>query len=338
MRKGGLLDGFPMHFFAGGSDEAVMVIVDNPDLGWLHLNPVPEGHRMIIALAKERECLEKTQEAMGDFEEARIHLVQADPKRLPFRDQSIEGVVTLSSGKAKAERNTVGDGTLATGSGEFARILTPTGRLVEVIRTLNWRTMQQREKSMGWTKTGCYYVRPASGRQHFVTREWTPSPWPFRPLQVGRLQSVRISADLLVSRLGIRPLYDSVSLMVRSRTRTPALLERWTGVTDGSEYGGVPRLSSHGGFGLFVKAGRNALLLGVREPRPSGSPVMVKFPLNVVAAARLKNHSDTLDALNAKGNLELRTVLPKVVDRGTVCGQAYWIETRCEGVTASNFW
>ena len=88
----------------------------------------------------------------------------------------------------------------------------------------------------------------------------------------------------------------------------------------------------------MAKSGRGALLVGVNEEQPRATPIIVKFPLSGVSAGQLQNHIRALDELQTEVTAALREVIPQVVERGTVCGQAFHAETRCAGVTASNRW
>ena len=332
MRTGGLLDQFPLHLLTGGDGEFPTLVVDGLELGRLHLNRMHKGRRRIIVLSRSRRCLEDTRQTMTN-QDGLTHLVVADPKWLPFRDQSIEKIVTLSYGQFQVDRSTSSDGTSATASEEFRRILTHMGWIVEIIHRHNWSTIREPQKTMYWAKTWRYIIRPASGLEYFVTREWIPQPWPFKSLHLGRFKSVYIGAQLLASRIGIRSLYDCVSLVVRSKTHTQCLIDRWTTVPIDTGCGMRPSPSSKNCFGLFVKACWNALLLGDKRPE-----TVVKFPLSPVVSEKMKRQGNNLDALYTGRNQVLKSVLPRIVDQGITDGQAYWVETRIEGITATKYW
>lgn len=333
MREGGLLDGFPLHLLTDRSDKATTLIIDSPDLGRLSLTPVPKSSKMIIALAERRECLDNAREAMNDLGGRRIHLVQADPKKLPFRNQSADVIVTLSIGKTKAVQSALPTGTSSTVPEDLIRILTNVGRLVEVTRTPNCRITREQKQHLWWAKAQTYYVRPASGRSYFVSQEWLPSSKLFKINYFGRLQSMIMRADLMISRLGIKAFYDSVSLLVHSKTCEEGVIEQLAGVTDseGGGYGDIP--CTQNSFGLFIKVGLNALLLRYKD-----TGTIVKFPLSALTTEMMKRHLDNLHALHAHGVPVVRSVLPRVVDQGILCGQAYWSEKKLDGVPATKFW
>ena len=333
MTEDGLLDNFPVHLVLGGSGESALLVLDSSDFGRLQLNPVPEIRRTVIALSQNRKCLEKTRKAMRNFDQGEIHLVQADPQRLPFHEQSIGVIVTLSSRKGKAERSIGRPCTSAGIPEDLTRVLTPEGWILDITRMRDWQANRNAEDPESCTKTQSYYVRPTSGYEYFVTRKWVPSRWPFGFLRLGVVRSMRIAADLIISRLRIRPLYDSVGVMVLSRATGEALLEKSVSLANDQTYGEKANPFSHRGFGLFVMSRWKALLLMSKK-----SEEIVKFPLNSVAAMRMKKHAENIDALNDSEIPALNHFLPSIVGRGIVCGQAYWAETRCRGIPGTKLW
>ena len=333
MRKGGLLDRFPLHLFVGGSEGPPILIIDSSDLGRLHLMPLPEGCGTIIALADDKVLLQQTREAMSDIGE-RFQLVQADAGWLPFRDQSVEVVVAHSTREAKASRGGVVRGSAGGVHEDVGRVLTHRGRLVEVSLMSDPPAVRDVRQPQRWAQGRTFCARPACGSRYFVTPKWVPSHWPFRSIHHGRLRSLRISIDVLISRLKIRPLYDGARLVVYSKVHYNGLIERWTRDPDSNGHRGT---ASHhlaqNGFGIFINvAGLNALLQGGDE-----STVIVKFPLGVRAMQAMKKHLDNVSLISAKGNPALTSLLPKIVDHGVIRGQGYWVESRLEGVAGTVF-
>jgi len=331
MRIGGLLDQFPFHLFTGGDGESPTLVVDSFKLGRLHLNHVHKDQRIIV-LSRNRKCLEDTRQAMTN-QDGIMHFVVADSKCLPFRDQSIEKIVTLSYGQSQVDQSASSNEKSAAISEEFRRILNHKGWIVEIIHRLNWSTIREPQKTMCWAKTWQYIIRPASGLEYFVTRGWIPQPWPFKSLHLGRFKSVYIGAQLLAGRIGIRALLGCVSLVIRSKTSSQCLVDRWTTVPNDTGCGMRPDPYSKNCFGLFVKARWNALLLGGKRPE-----TVVKFPLSHVVSEKMKRQGNNLDALYTGGNQMLKSVLPRIVDQGITDGQAYWAESRIEGITATKCW
>ncbi len=52
MRKGGLLDGFPVHLFAGSGEASATLILDSRDLGRVQVAPPPEVQGTAIAVSR----------------------------------------------------------------------------------------------------------------------------------------------------------------------------------------------------------------------------------------------------------------------------------------------
>ena len=332
MRKGGLLDRFPLHLFTSTNGEGATLILDSPELGRLQLQPVPEGDRTVIVLSLDREDLEETRKAVGSHGGQEAHLIQANPERLPFRDQSLKTILTLSDRAVKPERSTGADRRSDVSGEELDRVLSPTGSIVELARMPHGKAIRNQRQPEHFLESGAYYARPASGDSYFVTRTWIPTPGPFESLDRGRIRSMRFRADLFFSRLAIHPLCDSVGLFVRWKSGGEPLIEYWNIVENREGYEGVTRLTSQSDFGLFVKAGWKAFLVGGAK---SGG--IVKFPLSVAELSNMKNHIKNLNALNGSGNPMLSAVLPKVIDQGYLCGQSFWAETRLESGSTKKF-
>jgi hypothetical protein len=331
MRQEGLLDGFPLHLLTGKDKEATTLIIDSPDLGRLQLTPVPDGGKMIVALARDMGCLQETMEAVGSGSE-RFQAIQADPERLPFKDQIIEGVLRLAPKEIGVEAVASGDGNSTAVPDEFGRILAHSGWIAEVVRLPNRRTVKVQEKFKPWNDNQVHYVRPATGREYFVTREWLPSPWPFENLQLGRLRSLRIRADLFASRLGVFPPNSGVCIVVRSKIARSGPLDA---LVNGAHSNGRDRSVDNApseSLGLYVKVGWNALLITPRGGRP-----IVKFPLSDIIMTRMKDHARNIDSLIAEVSPSLRRFLPQIVHRGMMGGQAYWVETKCKGIPSTKF-
>lgn len=189
MRKGGLLDGFPVHLFSGSGGASATLILDSPDLGRVQVTPPPECQGTAIAVSADKDCLEHSRASASGLEHT-VHLVQADPRCLPFRDGTIEVIVALSPNISTA---------IPPPSAEVSRVLAENGQLVEVSRT---RELAVAGLACWSAESRAYYVRPASGANYFVTRDWLPSPWPFRSVDHGKVRTMRIYAGLLVSRFG----------------------------------------------------------------------------------------------------------------------------------------
>jgi aminoglycoside phosphotransferase (APT) family kinase protein len=302
VRRGGLLDGFPLFLLAGGSEDEVVVVLDAGALGRLALDPVPDGRRRVVAVASERRLLLHTRAEYEASGEAPPLLVCGDPARLPFGAGALGGIVRLGSGAAEGA-----------GAGGFDRALAAGGWLAELLplRPRRRRGVAPQGPSAG---ARSYCVRPAAGREYFVTRVFRPRRWPFRALPLGRLRRLRLELDLAFARLGLRCPGDGVR--VRLHGRGPAgLAERWAADQPGGE------------LALFAKARWNALLLGSRA--------IAKLPLIDVAAGRMADHAAQLAALSAEAPALVARVLPRVVQHERRGGQEVWVEARLPGSPAT---
>lgn len=319
MRKGGLLDGFPVHLFAGSGEASATLILDSRDLGRVQVAPPPEVQGTAIAVSVDKNCLAQSRESYSSLDRGTVHLVQADSRWLPLRDGSIEVVVAPSS-NIRAGAPTSG--------AELSRVLGRNGQLVEIVRTSKLAAAERLDLS---SEPRTYYARPASGGSYFVTRDWIPSPWPFRSVHHGRLRTLRTYADLMVSRLRVRPLYDSVCLRIHSRTQASGFVSHWAEASGQREDGAEPSPCSKSPD-LYVKARWNALLLGCRE-----TGVIVKAPLGAKALQVFQNHAESLDSVVAMGDSALRSALPKAKGQGTIQGQSYWVESWLDGMDGTTF-
>jgi aminoglycoside phosphotransferase (APT) family kinase protein len=299
VRRGGLLDGFPLHLLCGGSEGECVVVLDAAELGRLALDPVPGGRRRVLAVAREHSVLARTRaeyEAAGD---AVPLLVRADPDRLPFAAGSLGGIVL---GAAMA-------GPGADLASRFGELLAADGWLAELL-PIRPRVRPAAGARGEAEHTSTYHVRPASGREYFATRSWRPRRWPFRALPLGRLRRLRLELDLVCARLGLRPLCDGVR--VRVHARGPAgIAESWAAREPGSE------------LALFAKARWNALLIGSSE--------IGKLPLIDVAADRMADHAAQLRSLAQEAPAGLARLLPRVLHHERHGGQELWVEARLPG-------
>jgi hypothetical protein len=273
------------------------------------------------------EQLELSLKSMSAIERENIHLVQADPGRLPFGDLSVEGIVALPFEKSKTDPASKSGEQPSPMTEEFTRTLTDTGQLVEIVRSSDDQITTQGRYSGRFPEKRSYYVRPATGDHYFVTGQWLPSPWPFRSLHHGRLRSLYIGLDLVASRMRLRPFYNSVQLLLHSKCGGRRIVEQLVDRTGRSE----AEESDHWKeLRLFVKADWNAILLG-----NEGSNVIVKFPLSYGTLTSMEEHLETLSTLTVGENLALRDLLPQFVEQGVTYGQTHWSEVRIDGIPAA---
>jgi aminoglycoside phosphotransferase (APT) family kinase protein len=330
MKIGGLLDQFPLHIFVRSNDKPVIVVIDSPELGRLNLTPMSSERSRIIALSCNRTLLQQTRKDIAATGE-RVQLIQADEKMLPFRDQSVDVLVTNSTRKANEGQQAASTEPSNAASEDVNRVLTATGVLVALDRVLNSRATPNQKQEAHWVQTSTYYARLASGGRYFVTHDWLPSPWPFGAVHHGRMSSILIAIDLLLNRAGLRSLYGGVSFAIHSNSTKPALAQRWTeaaqnndGYTDGRLF--------HVGSDVYVKAGENALILG-----PADSGGIAKLPFTITELEYMKNHLASINDLNASENPRVTCFLPQILDYGLSNGQAYWVESWIDGVAATSY-
>jgi Phosphotransferase enzyme family/Methyltransferase domain len=328
MKKGGLLDQFPLHIFIRSNSKPVIVVIDSPELGQLNLTPVSSKCGTIVALSHDRRLLEQTREAMATTGE-RVQLLQVDTQRLPFRDQSVDALVTDSTWKVNEGQQAASTEPPTAASEDVNRVLTATGVFVTLGRVLDSRATPNQKQEARWVQTRIHYARLVSGRHYFVTHDWLPSPWPFGAVHHGRMRSILIGIDLLLSRAGLRPLYRVVRLAIHSNLPKPALVQRWTEAANNNDGYTESRLS-HTVSDFYVKAGGNALILG-----PTNAGGIAKLPFTIIELEHMKNHLASINDLNASGNPRVTCFLPQILDYGVSNGQAYWVESWIEGITAT---
>jgi aminoglycoside phosphotransferase (APT) family kinase protein len=330
MKIGGLLDRFPLHIFVRSDDKPVIVVIDSPELGRLNLTPMSAKCDRIIALSSDRKVLKQTREDMAPTGE-RIQLIQAHEKMLPFRDQSVDVLVTNSTWKAN-EGQQAASTELPTADGEDVnRVLSATGLFVALGRVINPRGNPNQKQESHWVQTRTYYVRVAPGGRYFVTHDWLPSPWPFGAIHHGRMRSILIGIDLLLNRSGLRPLYGGVSIAVHSNSPKPSLVQRWTEAAQ-NEDGYSENHLFHTKSDVYVKAGENALILGATT---AGG--IAKVPFNVTELEHMKNHLASINHLNASKNPRVTCYLPQILDYGSSNGQAYCVESWIDGISGTSY-
>jgi phosphotransferase family enzyme/methyltransferase family protein len=329
MKIGGLLDQFPLHIFIRSNDKPVIVVIDSPELGRLNLRPMSSKCSRIIALSCDRTLLEQTREDMATGE--RVQLIQADEKMLPFRDQSVDVLITNSTSKANEGPQAASTEPPNAASEDVNRVLSATGVFVALGRALNSRATSSQKQEAHWVQTNTYYARRASGGHYFVTHDWLPSPWPFGAVHHGRMRSILIAIDLLLNRAGLRSLYGGISFAIHSNSTKPALAQRWTeaaqnndGYTDGRLF--------HVGSDVYVKAGENALILG-----PNNAGGIAKLPFTIIGLEYMKNHLASINDLHASKNPRVASFLPQILDYGLSNGQAYWVESWIDGIPATSY-
>ena len=226
MKPGGLLDRFPVHLFAG-SCEGVVVILDDPRLGRLQIDAVPNQAGIVIAMSPQRETLQETRAATTT---GSLCAVRADPLRPPFREGAVLGLVKLVGGDTRD------------GSPTLDAALAPDAWTVELVPPECWG---ERE-----CEASCAaFVRPASGAIYFATPRWNPPRWPFRTLQLGKLATLRNALNRLAGRMPIPRLRDGMGVFIRGGGTKHAALARFI-------------VTAPKSWGLFVKANWNALLVG----------------------------------------------------------------------------
>jgi hypothetical protein len=331
LRKDGLLDEFPLHLFIRGSDRLSIVVIDSLELGRLHLTQVSSKGGTVIALSHDRRLLEQTKEAMAATGE-RIQLIQADASSLPFLDQSVEVIITNSTWEAEAGQKAASNGLLNAASKDAARALTSTGQFVTLGRVSDPRATPDQKQEACWAQTRTYYARPASGKRYFVTHDWIPSPWPFGAVHHGRLRSLLIGIDLMLSPVGLSPLYGGVSLAIHSNSPNPSPVQRWIEAAKNNGDCAKAALADQRRVDVFVTTGKNALLLGATDGR-----VIAKFPFTNIELERMKSHLANINDLNGSGDPRVTCFLPEILDYGVLNGQAYWVESWIEGISGTTF-
>jgi len=312
MRRGGLLDGFPIRLFAQGGSGGVTVLIDHPDVGRLQHAPVPDDGGTVVVVSRTQADLDAARAAMAPQASSRIHWVQADPARLPIRDRAVETLIVCGPDRT---------------STEWRRVLTRTGRLIEITRAPS--RADGAEGGWGWVAR--YRIAVCPGGRYFVIPADGTGRWPFEAIHLSKAETLRLAVWRLLTRLGASG--RGVHLVVRCRTAA-APFGRWLAGTDGSRSGSA----RPDGIGVMVKVGESAALFGAREPGSGGGAVVVKFPLGAGAAARMERQAATLRALHTAGLAPLKDRVPRLVAQGTADGQAYWTETRLGGRPTTEHW
>lgn len=329
MRKGGVLEGFPAFLFGSCNCDAPTLVIDRPELGRLNLSPIPGDRRMKIVVSSNKEWLENSREVISELEGGDIQLVQAAQKQFPFRDASIGTILTLTSGNPDADQVSSEEATGAASDMEFARILSDDSTLVEIAPG---RTTRNRAIKL-WPKSEYYIVRPSSGSHYFVSGDGAPTSDLLAQFHHGRLRSLRIKTNILLSRSRKISLSDDVCIAIYAPTLCQTFIDRLAPLKEKNELDAFPKLDSTNSLGLFVKVGWNVLLLFGNQ-----DGMITKLPLSTDVLTKMESNADTLTALQNIDDPALRSVLPEVVGKGTICDQAFWIEKRIEGTPATKLW
>jgi hypothetical protein len=146
------------------------------------------------------------------------------------------------------------------------------------------------------------------------------------------LRSLFIGTGLKLSRVGLSPLYGGVSFVIHSNSPNLAPVQRWIETSKNSGDGTKAALADQRRVGVFVTTGKNALLLGATDGR-----VIAKFPFTNIELERMKCHLTNINDLNASGDPGVTRFLPQILDYGVLNGQAYWVESWIESISATTF-
>ncbi|MCH2171021.1 aminoglycoside phosphotransferase family protein [Myxococcota bacterium] len=306
MRQAGLLDLFPLFLFERGTARGATVVLDNPELGRLMLSPGPDAGRIVVAVAKSRESLELTRSHWDPSQAPDPLLVRADPSHPPFAQGAVAQLVSCDKPPEAWQRTLSSNG---------------------CITVLNANEDPERSKVRESVSANevTAYVRPAVGGEYFVTGKFVPNPWPFRKLQLGRARMTQLWLMRLAARLGLgwgpSRLGRGITVRVQTQTESSGRLDAILGAP-------FPAGDTDGG--LFVKAGWNALLLGLGRNETIG-----KLPLSDVATERMAEHADQLEALHSHETPALLSLVPRVHVSSRVEGQTYWVEEKLPGEPVS---
>jgi len=330
MKEGGCLDQFPLHLLACGSTNSATVVIDNPELGRLQINPVTVTDRTIIVLGENWPCLNNTKKLLKHLGGGNIQLLMADPKRLPFFDNSVQGVVTFLSKKFQIARTYIRKATKEPSFEELKRILDGTGWNIQIQSKFIFRRVRRDDKRLGCSELERYYVHPSTGHEYFVTKVSWPYPWPLRSLELGKITLLRIGFGLALKRLQLPSFSNSLSIKVHLKDKSSGIIERFNESMKREVNGICSGRLNQSNFGLYVKSNWNAILL-----RLDAMGVIVKFPLSITTSESLRKHAKNVKFLHATDNKLPKTVIPKIVDEGVLLGQTYWTEERIEGLSST---
>ena len=322
MRERGLLDRFPIHLLFNSGQQASILVLDSPDLGRLRLVPVGSLETRVLVASPEYNILANSRRTLEGHGMDCVQFVRVDPDQLPFSEASFDVVVVPETRGFPASVEGV------------RKLVKENGRVI-LIEDMGRVRKSMRATSQEEKDVRSYFVRPASGRTYWTTDRWLPRMWPFRSVQIGLVQSLSLKLNLLLSVLRIPMLQDGVRITVQ--TNVP--IDSWFRVPDtlstsGSKPVGIVPESARC-LGLFVKPDEQAFLFDHTGPDQCGSGTVVKFPLSEVTLRAMDVSLDNIDQLHTLAGPEIVGVLPEIVDRGRIAGQAYWRESMCEGVPAT---
>ena len=159
MKRGGILDGFPAHLLTGGGSEHPVVIIDDPGLGYLRLQAIPKCGGQII-VSTDKNSLKKTMDIAPAREKATSFYVQADPAMLPFRDNSVQEIVTYLGNRVDSNRRAAGGQTCSQSCDEFNRVLASDGRLLQITAMSQRTAKQSGHTCVCWSESQSYFMQP----------------------------------------------------------------------------------------------------------------------------------------------------------------------------------
>ena len=328
-----MLEGFPAFLLSSASCDLPALIIDDPELGQLDLTPVPGRPRLTLIISSNNECLKNTRETFRDLEDLNMHMVQVTPGHYPFSDASIGSVFNLVARKQDKDPEFKEKLIKVTQDAEVSRILSPEGCLIASNSDPVSKISAEKLGTNRLIDGRSYFIRPSSGEHYFVTKDDAPCSTSLDLFQHGRLESLRTIAKQLSEFIGKSSFNGTIRISISSRSPNLAVIERLARLMEKIEISTLSNLPSDHCFGLFVKVGWSALLLaGIRDG------MIAKLPLCGDVLAKMESNADNLNVLHDIQNPALRSVLPKVVSRGAICGQAYWIEKKIEGTPATKLW
>jgi hypothetical protein len=329
VKKGGLLDRFPFYILTGKRSNKPIVVIDSTRLGKLHPNSVPECPNEVIVISKDIDRLRETREVFRSNGGLKIHPVLADPENLPFRDGSIEGLLTLPVKRDDADRNYKTKSHLPEVLQDVKRVLSPSGWMLVVEDKTDGPFLYRWDSLDVFEERQHFLVTPRAGRIYFVIQDGFEREWPFTSIHVGRMLSLWIGINLILNKVRGKTFREQVRLSIYFKSSQGGIVQLIQGERKSEKLSHPIKKN----VAFFVKAGWNAILIDC-----DNMEMITKFPLSHFISRKMSRHADNLIALGSESNPSLKKFIPKIVKRGDFYGQQYLSETLIEGFVSSKFW
>jgi len=187
LKRGGILDRFPLHLFCPETKWSRILIIDHPDLGILQPTAFSAQDKTVIVVCHDKDVLAKTKKNLPKTNHSNYLFIQADPEKLPLKNESVDGVIFLSNPPVTKKNSPNAINKSIFHYPELLENICSTGWLIRInlkpTPTNNRKSLLASEKA--------YSVWPKSGQVYLVTNKSDSDIQSFTSFALSRLLNLQ---------------------------------------------------------------------------------------------------------------------------------------------------